>query len=121
MEEAERLADRIVVLDAGTVIAEGTAEQLKERLGGDLLEVRVTDAAQLAPAAAVLAEIAGSEPNVDPHQQRLTVPTKSGVELLLTAARRLQDAGIGLDDLGVRRPSLDDVFLALTGHATAPE
>jgi ABC-2 type transport system ATP-binding protein len=121
MEEAERLADQIVVLDAGTVIAEGTSEQLKERLGGDLLEVRVADAGQLAEAAQLIAEIAGGEPNVDPHLRRITVPTPSGVELLLTAARRLQDAGIRLDDLGVRRPSLDDVFLALTGHRTEPE
>jgi ABC-2 type transport system ATP-binding protein len=121
MEEAERLADQIVVLDAGRVIARGTAAQLKERLGGDRLEVRVSDAGQLEQAAQLIAEIAGSEPNVDLHQQRITVPTKTGVELLLTAARRLQDAGIRLDDLGVRRPSLDDVFLAVTGHGTAPE
>jgi ABC-2 type transport system ATP-binding protein len=121
MEEAERLADQIVVLDAGTVIAEGTSEQLKERLGGDLLEVRVADAGQLAEAAQLIAEIAGGEPAVDPHLRRITVPTPSGVDLLLTAARRLQDAGIRLDDLGVRRPSLDDVFLALTGHRTEPE
>jgi ABC-2 type transport system ATP-binding protein len=121
MEEAERLADQIVVLDAGSVIARGTAAQLKERLGGDRLEVRVSDAGQLEQAAQLIAEIAGTEPNVDLHQQRITVPTKTGVELLLTAARRLQDAGIRLDDLGVRRPSLDDVFLAVTGHGTAPE
>jgi ABC-2 type transport system ATP-binding protein len=121
MEEAERLADRIVVLDAGTVIAEGTAVQLKERLGGDVLEVRVADPSQLRQAVALIAEVAGSEPNVDQHQQRITVPAKSGVELLLTTARRLQDAGVRLDDLGVRRPSLDDVFLALTGHGTESE
>jgi ABC-2 type transport system ATP-binding protein len=121
MEEAERLADRIVVLDAGSVIAEGTSEQLKERLGGDLLEVRVADAEQLTQAAELIAAIAGGEPNVDPHLRRITVPTTSGVDLLLTAARRLQDADIRLDDLGVRRPSLDDVFLALTGHATERE
>ena len=121
MEEAERLADRIVVLDAGSVIAEGTSEQLKERLGGDLLEVRVADAEQLTQAAELIAAIAGGEPNVDPHLRRITVPTTSGVDLLLTAAGRLQDADIRLDDLGVRRPSLDDVFLALTGHATERE
>jgi ABC-2 type transport system ATP-binding protein len=121
MEEAERLADRIVVLDVGSVIAEGTSEQLKERLGGDLLEVRVADGEQLAQAAEVLAAITGVEPNVDPHLRRITLPTTSGVELLLTAARRLQDADIRLDDLGMRRPSLDDVFLALTGHATERE
>jgi ABC-2 type transport system ATP-binding protein len=120
MDEAERLADRIVVLDAGSVIADGTSEQLKERLGGDTLEVRVADAGQLEQAAKLIAEIAGGEPNVDPHLRRITVPTPTGVELLLTAARRLQDAGIRLDDLGVRRPSLDDVFLALTGHGTGP-
>jgi ABC-2 type transport system ATP-binding protein len=121
MEEAERLADRIVVLDAGSIIADGTASQLKQRLGGDLLEVRVSNGDDLTRTTEVIAEIAGAEPHVDPHQLRITVPTQDGVALLLTAARRLSDAGIALDDLGVRRPSLDDVFLALTGHGAERE
>jgi ABC-2 type transport system ATP-binding protein len=121
MEEAERLADRIVVIDAGSVIAEGTAGALKERLGGDLLEVRVSNGEDLPRTVELIAEIAGADPHVDPHQLRISVPTQEGVALLLTAARRLSDAGIALDDLGVRRPSLDDVFLALTGHGTERE
>jgi ABC-2 type transport system ATP-binding protein len=118
MEEAERRTHQIVVIDNGKVIAEGTAQQLKERLGGDLLEARVTDPADLDRAAALLAELAQSTPHVDPDQQRVSVPTKGGTALLLTAGRRFEEAQIPLDDLGIRRPSLDDVFLALTGAKT---
>jgi ABC-2 type transport system ATP-binding protein len=121
MEEAERLADRIVVIDAGSVIANGTAGELKDRLGGDLLEVRVAHGDDLTRTTQVIAEVAGARPHVDPHQLRITVPAQDAVALLLTAARRLSDAGIELDDLGIRRPSLDDVFLALTGHGTERE
>ncbi len=116
MEEAERLAHQIVVLDLGRVIAEGTAEQLKDRLGGDRLEVRVSDASELGRAAAVLGALAGSEPHVDPDQRRASVPTKGGTGFLVEAGRRLEEARIGLEDLGIRRPSLDDVFLSLTGR-----
>jgi ABC-2 type transport system ATP-binding protein len=115
MEEAERLAQRIVVIDTGRVIAEGTAEQLKERLGGDMLEARVSDRADLERAAALLAELSQSKPHVDPDQQRARVPTTGGTALLIAAGRRFEEAGIALDDLGIRRPSLDDVFLTLTG------
>jgi ABC-2 type transport system ATP-binding protein len=115
MEEAEHLAHRIVVLDTGRVISEGTAEQLKEELGGDVLEARVANAEDLDRAAAVLAELGDAAPRVDPDQRRVGVPTPAGTGLLLAAGRRFQDEGIELDDLGIRRPSLDDVFLALTG------
>jgi ABC-2 type transport system ATP-binding protein len=115
MEEAERLAHRIAVLGAGRVVAEGTAGQLKGRLGGDRLEARVADPADLARAAALLGELAGAEPHLDPEQQRVSVPTRGGTPFLLAAGRRLEDERIALDDLGIRRPSLDDVFLALTG------
>ncbi len=115
MEEAERLADRIVVIDTGRVIADGTAYQLKERLGGDMLEARVTHAADLPRAAALLAELVQASPVVDADQQRVGVPTAGGTTVLLAAGRRLEGEHIALDDLGIRRPSLDDVFLALTG------
>jgi ABC-2 type transport system ATP-binding protein len=122
MEEAERLADRIVVIDAGRVIADGTTEQLKDRMGGDLLEARVSRAADLERTAALLGEIAQAAPHVDADQQRVSVPTKVGTRLLLAAARRFEEEKIPLDDLGIRRPSLDDVFLALTGAKTgAPD
>src|SRR6266536_3495897 len=119
MEEAERLADRIVVIDTGKVIAQGTAEQLKDRLGGDLLEARVTDHADLDRAATLLAELAQAVPHLDPDQQRVSVPTKGGTRFLIAAGRRFEDDEIPLDDLGIRRPSLDDVFLSLTGSTTA--
>jgi daunorubicin resistance ABC transporter ATP-binding subunit len=121
MEEAERLAHRIVVVDHGRVIAEGTAQQLKDRLGGDTLEARVRDVADLDRAASLLAEVAGGRPRSDLAERRVSIPTKGGTTLLIAAGRRLEDAGIELDDLGIHRPSLDDVFLALTGAATGPE
>ncbi len=119
MEEAERLADGIAVLDRGRIIAEGTAEQLKDRLGGDRLEARVSDSADLVRAGALLGELAGATPHLDPDQRRVSVPTKGGTPFLVAAGRRLEDSRIALDDLGIRRPSLDDVFLALTGAAAS--
>jgi ABC-2 type transport system ATP-binding protein len=119
MEEAERLAHQIVVLDLGRVIAEGTAEQLKDRLGGDRLEVRVHDAAELERAAGLLGGLAGAEPHLDPDQRRASVPTRGGTAFLLEAGRRLEGAEIKLEDLGIRRPSLDDVFLSLTGRTVS--
>jgi ABC-2 type transport system ATP-binding protein len=115
MEEAERLADRIVVLDTGSVIADGTSEQLKDLLGGDRLEARVTDSADLERSAALLGELAGSAPHLDAEQRRVSVPTDGGTAFLLRAGLRFQEEQIRLDDLGIRRPSLDDVFLSLTG------
>jgi ABC-2 type transport system ATP-binding protein len=120
MEEAEHLADRIVVIAAGAVIAAGTAEQLKERMGGDMLEVRVSDRGDLERASALLAGLEAGTPHVDPDQQRVSVPTTGGTAFLMAAGRRFEEADIALDDLGIRRPSLDDVFLSLTGAGTTP-
>ena len=115
MEEADRLAHSIVVLDLGRVIARGTALELKEQIGGDRLEARVKNAADLELASTVLAEISHSRPHVDGDQRLVTVPSDGGTPLLVAAGRKLEDERIELDDLGIRRPSLDDVFLALTG------
>ena len=115
MEEAERLAHEIVVIDTGKVIAQGTAQELKDQTGGSMLEARVARFEDLERAASVLAEYGGGRPNTDPEQQTVHVPTAGGTDLLLAAGRRLQEENIALDDLGIRRPSLDDVFLALTG------
>jgi ABC-2 type transport system ATP-binding protein len=115
MEEAERLADKIVVIDTGRVIAEGSASDLKDRLGGDMLEARVTRSTDLDRVVELLADLAHAKPRVDPERQLVSVPTKGGTSLLIESGRRLADADILLDDLGLRRPSLDDVFLTLTG------
>jgi ABC-2 type transport system ATP-binding protein len=117
MEEAEHLAQRIVVLDAGAVVAQGTARELKEQLGGDVLEARVSNASELTRAAALIAELGQGAPRIDSDQRRVSVPTKGATEVLIAAGERLQQSGIALDDLGIRHPSLDDVFLSLTGHA----
>jgi ABC-2 type transport system ATP-binding protein len=120
MEEAERLAHRIVVIDTGKVIAEGTAGELKDRMGGDVLVARVAARADLHRASALLAPLGEGPPHVDPDQQRVSVPARDGTTVLIAAGQRLAEAGIALDDLGIRRPSLDDVFLALTGNAGRP-
>jgi ABC-2 type transport system ATP-binding protein len=118
MEEAEHLAHRIVVIDAGSVVAQGTAGELKDRLGGDVLEARVSSARDLDRTAALIAELGQGAPRIDPDQRRVSVPTKGATQVLIAAGQRLQQHGVALDDLAIRHPSLDDVFLALTGHAT---
>jgi len=120
MEEAERLAHRIVVIDTGKVIAEGTAGELKDRMGGDVLIATVAARADLPRASALLAPLGDGPPHVDPDQHRVSVPARDGTTVLIAAGQRLAGAGIALDDLGIRRPSLDDVFLALTGNAGRP-
>ena len=115
MEEAERLADRIVVFDHGRVIAGGSADDLKDQVGGSTLEVRVSRADDLSRATAVSAGLDEGKPRIDRDRLLLSLPTLRGTVLLIAAGRRLEDAGIPLDDLGIRRPSPDDVLLTLTG------
>ena len=119
MEEAEHLANWIAVLDAGKVAAEGTADQLKDHLGGNVLEVRVTRGADLEKAAALVAAVGSGAPRLDPDQRKVSMPVRGGPRELIAAGRALDDSGIALDDLGIRRPSLDDVFLTITGHHPA--
>jgi len=120
MEEAEHLARAIVVLDAGRIAAQGTADELKDQLGGDVLEVRVARRADLEKAASLIAGLGGAPPRLEADLNQVTLPVKGGPRVLIAAGRALDDAGVELADLGIRRPSLDDVFLTLTGHPAAP-
>jgi ABC-2 type transport system ATP-binding protein len=116
LEEADQLADRIVVIDRGKVIAEGTGNELKDQVGGQILEVELADAAERERARAVLTGVGCGEPEPDERPDRLTLPApRDGLELIEEAAAELRESGIRVSDLGLRRPTLDDVFLQLTG------
>jgi len=117
LEEADRLAHDIAVVDSGKVIARGTADQLKAEIGGERVEVVVHDPARLAGAVELLTPFAKGEPVVEPHTRRITVPVSGGARVLTEVIRELDAADVTIDDIGLRRPTLDDVFLALTGHA----
>ena len=118
LDEADRLAHKIVVMDVGKVIAEGTSSELKDRLGGDRLEIEVGKGSSFEQATEIMANLdPGTAPVVDVAQRRISVPTREGALTLMVAARRLDEAGIALEDISLHRPSLDDVFLAVTGHA----
>jgi ABC-2 type transport system ATP-binding protein len=114
LDEADRLADTIAVIDHGTLIAEGTSDQLKDRVGGERLEIRLDDAADAEAAVRALVPLSDGVPLVDADVVKLGVREHRGV--IVEAVRVLSEAGVGVDDLALRRPTLDDVFLALTGH-----
>ena len=117
LEEADLLADNIIVIDHGKVIAEGTADHLKSQVGGERLEITVSDEAHVASARALLAPLAAGDITMDEGRRSLVVPVTGGAALLADALRRLDGDGVSIDDVGLRRPTLDDVFLSLTGHA----
>ncbi len=116
LEEADQLADRIAVIDRGKVIAEGTGNELKDHVGGQILEVELASAGQRDRAQALLAGVGCGEPEPDERPDRLTLPApRNGLLLVEEAAAELRRAQIGVSDIGLRRPTLDDVFLQLTG------
>lgn len=118
LEEADQLADKIAVVDRGRVIARGTADELKEQVGGERLELIVARGSNLNAVEQVIRPYSSGDIQINPDQRQLVVPVTQGTQLLTSIIRDLDAAHIAVDDLALRRPTLDDVFLALTGRAT---
>jgi ABC-2 type transport system ATP-binding protein len=118
LDEADRLADRIAVIDQGRVIAEGTPNELKAQIGGERLDIHLCDGGRGDEALAALTSIASDRPFLEDGTVRVPVAQRRGT--IADAVRRLDDAGIAIDDIAVNTPTLDDVFLTLTGHAAEP-
>jgi ABC-2 type transport system ATP-binding protein len=115
LEEADRLASEIAVIDHGRVLATGTPDELKDRVGGERLEIALEDRARAEVAAQALAPMSDERPAISDELVTLGVRQRGGA--IVEAVRRLVDADVGVEDISLRRPTLDDVFLALTGHA----
>jgi ABC-2 type transport system ATP-binding protein len=120
LEEADQLADEIAVIDHGKVIARGTSDQLKTQVGGERLEVTV-DSNNLSAATSVLKQISGNEPLVDAQLRKVSVAASGGSSVLTEIVRALDSANVQILDLALKRPSLDDVFMSLTGHVAEEE
>ncbi|MEU5000882.1 ATP-binding cassette domain-containing protein [Streptomyces sp. NPDC021622] len=116
LEEADHLAHDICVIDHGRVIARGTSDQLKAQTGGERVEVVVHEREHITPATEVLRNLGKGEVAVEDHTRKLTVPVTGGAKLLAEVIRELDIRGVEIDDIGLRRPTLDDVFISLTGH-----
>jgi len=116
MEEADQLADQIVVIDRGREIAQGTADQLKAQVGGERIDVVVSRPEEVEQARVVLGRMADGEVEIDTVSQRLLAPIAGGAPAFIAALHELDSLGIHIRDAGIRRPTLDDVFLSLTGH-----
>lgn len=123
LEEADQLANQIIVIDHGTVVASGTPQELKAKVGGERVEVTMADGASAAPVTEVLARLASGEVKIDtdPVGIRVTVPISDPAGIVQRVVRALDEVGVDVTDVVVRRPTLDDVFLVLTGHAASEQ
>ncbi|MFJ4081307.1 ATP-binding cassette domain-containing protein [Streptomyces iakyrus] len=121
LEEADKLASHITVIDQGRAIADDTPDGLKNLVGGDRIEVVVTERSEIQRVVKVVARVTDGEPEADETELRVHAPVADRVTALTEVARTLQDEGVRVEDIGLRRPSLDDVFLRLTGHRTEKE
>jgi ABC-2 type transport system ATP-binding protein len=120
LEEADKLARDVVIIDRGRMIAAGTPDQLKDRAGRDVIEVRPRAAGDLPAVEDILTAVATEAPRCDLDTSRVSVASDGGADQLTVVVRLLDERGIAVDDVGVRRPSLDEVFLTLTGRGAAP-
>jgi ABC-2 type transport system ATP-binding protein len=120
LEEADQLADDIVVIDHGREIAHGTADALKAKVGGERIEITVKSLDAVDRAREILARISGADGQLQQRSRTLAAPVSGGPPAFREVLRALDEAGIDVYDVGLRRPTLDDVFLTLTGHAAAP-
>jgi ABC-2 type transport system ATP-binding protein len=121
LEEADALADDIAIIDSGKLIAQGTADELKAQVGGERVELVVADRSEVPKAVAALVSLATAEPVVDEDTHMVTVQVTGGTRALADVVRELDTAGVEAQDLALRRPTLDEVFLSLTGHAAEEE
>jgi ABC-2 type transport system ATP-binding protein len=119
LDEADRLASRIVIVDHGRAVADGTPTELKRRIGGNVIEVHVRASGELAAVAELLERIDGGTAQIDEATRRVTVGVDAGGERLMTALRSVESAGVEIEDIALRQPNLDEVFLALTGRTAA--
>jgi ABC-2 type transport system ATP-binding protein len=121
LEEADQLAKQIIVVDHGRVIAKGTSDELKTQVGGERLELTISPGGNLDDALAAIRPYSSGEIQVNTEHRRLAMPVTQGAQQLAAVVRDLDAAQIRLDDLALRRPTLDDVFLSLTGHAASED
>jgi ABC-2 type transport system ATP-binding protein len=121
LEEADELADTIAVVDHGKIIARGTSDDLKAQVGGERIEVVIHDRTRIDDACRILEGIGVGSATIDEHTRQVTVPSDGGATRLASVIRDFDEAGIAIDDIGLRRPTLDDVFLSLTGHVAVEE
>ena len=116
LEEADQLANQVVIIDRGKVIAQGTPADLKSQAGRDVIELHACNPAEIPQLTSILAGVGVEDPRVDPSTRRITVPVDGGTAVLPTAVRAIDEAGLHVEDIAVRRPTLDEVFLTLTGE-----